>query len=122
MNQFYFSKPEKFNDPFDFNTDFVIEDQTEENLRVTFDRNRKAYVDKKEFDEKYLINGVPNYKDFEEYFIEEGNKSIKNNFKDWVVLCFSEINDDILMWSHYSDGHRGFCLKFDTSYPPFFLI
>lgn len=29
--------------------------------------------------------------------------------------CFSETNKDILMWSHYTKGHRGFCLEFDTS-------
>lgn len=29
------------------------------------------------------------------------------------VVCLSEHGDDILMWSHYSDGHQGFCLEFD---------
>ena len=29
--------------------------------------------------------------------------------------CFSETNKDILMWSHYTKGHKGFCLEFDTS-------
>lgn len=28
------------------------------------------------------------------------------------VCCFSEINDNILMWSHYADGHQGICLCF----------
>lgn len=23
------------------------------------------------------------------------------------------------MWAHYANGHRGFCLEFDTSYKPF---
>ncbi len=23
-----------------------------------------------------------------------------------------------MMWSHYADGHRGFCLEFDTSFVP----
>ena len=30
------------------------------------------------------------------------------------VACFSEDVDNILMWAHYADGHRGFCLEFDT--------
>lgn len=29
------------------------------------------------------------------------------------VYCVSEKNDDILMWSHYSDNHKGVCLEFD---------
>jgi len=35
------------------------------------------------------------------------------------VSCFSEENDNMLMWSHYADGHKGFCLEFDTNYDPF---
>lgn len=30
------------------------------------------------------------------------------------LYCLSEINDDILMWSHYANGHRGLCLQFDA--------
>jgi hypothetical protein len=32
------------------------------------------------------------------------------------VSCFSEDNADLLMWSHYGENHKGFCLEFDTSY------
>ena len=31
------------------------------------------------------------------------------------IYCLSEKNDDLLMWSHYSDCHRGLCLQFKTS-------
>src|SRR5262245_34620570 len=31
------------------------------------------------------------------------------------VLCFSRVRDDILMWAHYADKHRGLCLEFDGS-------
>ena len=27
------------------------------------------------------------------------------------VVCFSESYDNIIMWSHYSDNHKGFCLN-----------
>ena len=27
-------------------------------------------------------------------------------------LCLSSQNDNLLMWSHYSDSHRGFCVEF----------
>lgn len=29
------------------------------------------------------------------------------------ILCLSEEKNDILMWSHYADSHRGICLEFD---------
>jgi len=35
------------------------------------------------------------------------------------IACFSATRTDIMMWSHYADGHRGFCLEFDTSRLPF---
>lgn len=31
------------------------------------------------------------------------------------VLCFSRKWNDILMWSHYADNHRGICLGFDVT-------
>jgi hypothetical protein len=31
------------------------------------------------------------------------------------IYCVSEKNNDLLMWSHYSDSHRGLCLEFDAS-------
>ena len=33
------------------------------------------------------------------------------------VCCFSEVPDNILMWSHYAKSHTGVCLKFDLTVP-----
>ncbi len=30
------------------------------------------------------------------------------------VFCVAERPDDLLMWAHYADGHRGFVLEFDA--------
>ena len=30
------------------------------------------------------------------------------------MLSLTESADDILMWSHYADSHRGVCLRFST--------
>ena len=35
------------------------------------------------------------------------------------ICCFSKIFDNMLMWSYYANGHKGFCLEFDTSEEPF---
>jgi len=32
------------------------------------------------------------------------------------IYCLSEKNDDLLMWSLYSESHRGFCIEFDPSH------
>ncbi len=43
---------------------------------------------------------------------------IKSTYEDFLrttgLYCLSEKNDDILMWSHYSNGHRGLCIEFDA--------
>lgn len=31
-----------------------------------------------------------------------------------VICCFSKNNKNILLWSHYSDKHKGFCLGFNA--------
>src|ERR1035441_3016297 len=35
--------------------------------------------------------------------------------RDYGLLCFSEEWNNILLWSHYADQHRGVCLGFDVS-------
>ncbi|MGD9126138.1 MAG: DUF2971 domain-containing protein [Planctomycetia bacterium] len=45
----------------------------------------------------------------------ERDKFLKKN----GVCCFAERNDNLLMWSHYSDSGRGFCLEFRTEHEPF---
>lgn len=29
------------------------------------------------------------------------------------MCCMTEDNDNLLMWSHYADSHRGFCIEYD---------
>lgn len=36
------------------------------------------------------------------------------------IFCLSEKKDDILMWSHYANGHRGICLEFQVTKDPIF--
>jgi DUF2971 family protein len=51
--------------------------------------------------------------------IERGKKAIKANIESCIqadlgLLSLTEKNDEILMWSHYAEGHTGFCLEFDS--------
>jgi hypothetical protein len=39
-------------------------------------------------------------------------ENVKNNL---FIHCFSETNKSILMWSHYADYHRGFCIEYNFS-------
>jgi hypothetical protein len=34
-----------------------------------------------------------------------------------LVHCFSEVNNSILMWSHYANNHSGFCIEYNFKNP-----
>jgi hypothetical protein len=45
-------------------------------------------------------------------------ESIRNKIvESWRVYCLSTHPDNSLMWSHYSNRHRGICVEFDASQP-----
>lgn len=35
-----------------------------------------------------------------------------NNVQNLGISSFSEINDELLLWAHYANNYRGFCLEF----------
>lgn len=42
------------------------------------------------------------------------NEKLRDDFQRSTLSCsFSEVNDSILMWSHYSNKHTGFCIEYD---------
>ncbi|MCS0314009.1 DUF2971 domain-containing protein [Vibrio diabolicus] len=76
----------------------------------------------------YLINSTENVLDlikscdeisekissvFEEK-IQEINYNYNKTAKQKYLICsLSEVNDSILMWSHYADNHAGFVMEYD---------
>lgn len=91
------AKPESLNDPFDCKIKFTL-----------------PKIDSEAFS-KYLkrtgrTTGVPemDYQLFVEGLQEFREKDI-NNFG---VFSMSQIKDNILMWSHYANEHKGFCIGF----------
>ena len=118
---FWFKKPGEFNDPFDCNINFQLVDATEENLELFFNSYREDAPNKKDLDRIFHSDGKVT-KLFKEKVIEISRKAtskLVSKFASLGVTCFSEINDDILMWSHYATSHQGFCLELDTTKFPF---
>lgn len=57
-----------------------------------------------------------------------GNPTIRTQLSNWRenlsavrVLSLTDRPDDMLMWAHYADSHRGYCLEFDSNVLPFSL-
>jgi hypothetical protein len=49
------------------------------------------------------------------FFIDNTGTSIYKNFISTLcVCCFSKNMDNLLMWSHYADSHRGVCLEWEV--------
>ena len=113
----WFSKPSEFNDPFDCAIDLDIAEMSEDEWRIVYEKKVPS-------DLKYLNNGAPNELVKENFLLairnllnEQKEKMLNNK----GVACFAERVDNLLLWSHYADKHRGFCLEFDTEYEPFRL-
>ena len=38
----------------------------------------------------------------------------RQDIEKWGICCLSEVRDSILMWAHYANAYRGFCLEFSN--------
>lgn len=136
-NEIYFSSPEECNDPFDSKTFYVFEDNKEmwekvitfsvkQTNTVVPDRllhilanhiSRKCPLT---FDEAYKINLLTDFPT-----INPNEKALVNfvgtRIQEMLLIyrpatryfvSFSKSNSEPLMWSHYADKHKGFCLIF----------
>lgn len=123
-NELYFRNPDTFNDPFDCKPRLTLNRDWDEEECIKFyiciekealHRGLRDLTDKqkqsceKRAKEQYNRNKNQVTIELNE-IIEKGLKTI-NEFR---VLCLSENYNNMLMWSHYAEGHRGFVLKFDT--------
>jgi hypothetical protein len=116
-----------FNDPFDCTINYDTT-RIEKAIWKTLFESIKTLREKDEpgskntFD-KYLMDDEPS-----DEFIREYSPLFKNMLEaqrekqvsEGGIACLTEVIDNLLMWAHYSDGHRGFCLEFGTSYLPFY--
>lgn len=47
---------------------------------------------------------------------EQGKEQFHNNFLKHIFICsLSEKYNSVLMWSHYTNNHSGFCIEYDLS-------
>ena len=115
-NQLYFTSPRDFNDPFDYKIpyDYSLLD-TDEKIEKYLAQKRsdsQSYYSATDLEKlmknfEYRLRNQP-IKVQEEYnaLYFEG---VDNHYG---VLSLSERWDSILMWSHYADFHRGYCVGF----------
>jgi hypothetical protein len=109
----YYALPSQFNDPYECNFGWKrgsVADQAK--LYAAFLR-RFGLADT-EWDAR-----IRAYKELhgstsaERAEVDELMRKTAREIVDLVgVFCLSEVNNDILMWSHYADCHKGVCIEF----------
>lgn len=113
--QLFFPSPRQFNDPFDCRYQAHQQLPTPSEL----DRLISLY-------ESRVGRAVPELREWVAGDPEGSAKALTTThpqildrlFAGRGVTCLSARKDNLLMWGHYADGHRGFCLEFDTAVLP----
>lgn len=111
-DKIYCSSPFDFNDPFDCRPRVIVGNTTKEikESKKTIESilKKRTTLDRKSRREEAsrLIKEIP----------KRGN--LTEEYKQLLgtsgVYCMSKKHNNLLMWSHYGDKHRGYCLEFST--------
>jgi len=94
--KFYFSDPKHFNDPID--------------CKIGIFSALKAAIKVAEKEDNSIKNRLDKMGD-----LDKTLKKIENTVKKSGVFSLSKEQNNILMWSHYADSHKGFSLGFELS-------
>lgn len=116
-NELYFVKPAAFNDPFDCRPCFSM-DAPKARLRRYYEgvyaRQAPLMGRAARRAESKQIARDPSRNPADPKNLAEFKKTYHASVTDKIgLVCLSEVADDLLMWSHYADSHRGICLVFD---------
>lgn len=108
-NELYFSIPDNLNDPLDCKfafDNFIVKDDDITN----YYKNASGLTEEEKLSYADFHIKNPNRKSISKRIVNDWIRKLR---KQYGLSCFSEINDDILMWSHYANGHTGICLEFE---------
>lgn len=112
----FFGAPAGFNDPYDCSITPTITEPKESDI----ERIRSGYLSSVDLPSNVREQFVQmTRKQLRKVFTNSArsvlNEAISSFLSTNGVTCFSETNDDLLMWSHYGGRYKGFCLEFSTS-------
>jgi hypothetical protein len=116
----HFGSPVHFNDPYDCTITARVIDPTAEDLEVM----RRTYVERaKDYPKIQSQFELYSQDELRQFLVRVSVGTFQRDKERFLnekgVACFSERNDDLLMWGHYGGRYRGYCLEFRTDYQPF---
>lgn len=123
--ELWFGVPKNQNDPFE--GEFVTESYNSLPKPHMIEFFYQSYPE--------LLNGdniqdkINRIKDNQTVFQNDVYIILKKRLKEhYGISCFSYVKNNVLMWSHYTNSHKGFCVIFDKTllkttlkYPSFML-
>ena len=115
-NELYFAVSNSFNDPFDCRArkEFEFKDDNDFIEKWTGLEASQQGISKSEAYE--FVKSIAASEESKEAYVNRKSEMFQKLVLESFGVCsFSEIPDDILMWSHYSDGHKGFCIEFNRA-------
>ena len=112
-NEIYFPSARKFNDPFDSTIPMRYDLLTDEETREIF--RKKIVQDNPSFSAELIEDRVNYWFSRQEWLKPENEEKFQEiKYGTFGILSVSNVTNNILMWSHYADSHKGFCVGFDT--------
>ncbi len=113
-SKYYFARVHDFNDPLDCAVEPVYElppiEKIIENQAKVLQYN-EGISSQEALHKSQIIRDIPITE--LEKLLEKLRDDIQSILRNELgILSLSAKNDSILMWSHYSDYHRGFCIEF----------
>ena len=118
-NEIYFAAPNEFNDPFDSAIPFRYDpkDLTPENLflKLTELAEKKNPEWTTQQIHEFAYQKQNEKLIFDENHVDKQNQIRQENFnKTFRIFSLSKEKNNFLMWSHYSDSHKGFCIGYNS--------
>jgi len=136
--QLRWSSPNLFNDPFDHQTgfewdfsgddlygqlaklieyavweakDYAPRETTSMTVLVNHMRRTRDRLPREKFKHFALEMSAKHSGELFEQKTENLNRSVTQFLLDSMVLCLSEVHDNVVMWSHYAESHQGAVFK-----------
>lgn len=112
------AKPERFNDPFDCDLEMtkgITEADVMHTVQELHGKRRDKWPTQIAKYVKTLFNRTGKFTPAERARIDKEIQRVIDDNKNSGVVCLSEVNDSILMWSHYAQNHTGICIEFDRT-------
>ncbi|HEN3627466.1 TPA: DUF2971 domain-containing protein, partial [Yersinia enterocolitica] len=111
-----FTNPHSFNDPFDCNFPYHDELFTDVYERYVVKEMKKRCPDSDEDTAKCIAHLLqPGFNSIRDTIIMDFKKLWHDHISDYRILCLSTENNNILMWSHYADYHKGAVIEIDIN-------